>query len=157
MAPRKTASSSAKKAAAALAGPKKAHKKTKTAHKKKPSRVAAHAHAATVSHRTPHHQSSRYHTYTDHRSESYKHYASIMKTIILFLGFVLLLAILANIFAPSVSNRAITRTSSQNFLDTRESNYKGQVSSHPYKYAVPEGAQTSSGSAPASGSPDAKK
>jgi len=57
--------------------------------------VAAKTHAASVTH-------NRKHTYTHHTSESYQHYASILKAIILFLGFVLLLAILANIFVPSL-------------------------------------------------------
>lgn len=155
MAPRKSTAAKAKKAVASAAAPKTARKKTA---KRKTARAAAHAHSAAVSRHAPR-RSHDYHTYTDHRSDSYKHYASIMKTIILFLGFVLLLAILANLFSPSINSRTATatHTSSRNFLDTRESGYRGYASgdNKPYRYAVPEGAasSSSSGSAPAPEAP----
>ncbi|WP_150212863.1 hypothetical protein [Candidatus Tokpelaia sp.] len=108
---------------------------------KKTARIAAKAHTAAVSH------DHRYHTYTDHRSESYKHYASIMKTVILFLGFVLLLAIIANIFAPSINNRPITPGGAQNFIGTNNSGYNSATISgayKQYKYVTPEGTESSS-------------
>lgn len=129
MAPRKKSS-----VKSALVG--KAHKAAK-----KTTRSAAKAASVSRDH--------KYHTYTDHRSDSYRHYASIMKTVILFLGFVLLLAILANIFAPGIGTRqgvlhSSNTNSNQNFLDTRESGYRAASpnngSYQQYKYTVPEGA-----------------
>lgn len=147
MAPKKRTSM---KTASAPKGRKKSGAAKKTA------RIAAKAHTAAVSH------DHRYHTYTDHRSESYKHYASIMKTVILFLGFVLLLAIIANIFAPSINNRPITPSGAQNFIGTNNnSGYKSATVSgayKQYKYVTPEGTESSSpvtapeSSAPRSGS-----
>jgi len=126
-------------------------RRRKSSAAKKPARLAASAHTATVAH--------DHHTYTDHRSESYKHYASIMKTVILFLGFVLLLAIIANIFAPSINNRPITQSSSQSFLDTGSNSYRAAATSggayKQYRYVTPNGSESSAagtGGAPASGS-----
>jgi len=95
--PSKMMKAAAKTPAAATRGRKKRTTATRAS--------AARTHAASVT-------NTRKHTYTDHPSHSYEHYASIMKAIILFLGFVLLLAILANIFAPTIERRPMMRHSS---------------------------------------------
>lgn len=121
-----------------MAPRKKSAAKTGAAKKtKKRTRVAAKAHSAAVSH-----EHSRYHTYTDHRSESYKHYSSIMKTVILFLGFVLLLAIIANIFSlngkPPIQSGG-AHSSAQDIL--KDAPAAKTAAAEPHHYVTPEGAE----------------
>jgi len=104
MAPKKKTETKTKKAVTTAAEPKaRAHKKAPAA-KKKTAVKAAYAHSAAVSNRAA---PAAAHPHTDHRSDSYKHYASIMRTIIVFLACVLALVILARIFiAPSDNQTA---------------------------------------------------
>lgn len=92
----------------AAAKPRASKSKSRRKHTSRASHVAAKTHAASVTYR----DRSPYASSTTHHHTPRRHSASIIKAIILFLGFVLLLAILANIFAPSIERQNFNKNTS---------------------------------------------
>lgn|GEM_PF-1571582 len=113
------------------------------------SNMAASAQAASATR-------NKKHTYANPPSQNSESYALIMKTVIPFLGLVLLLAILANIFVPSIERHPMIREG--NIMEgasinraynaaAPETSTNDVTSSTPetspagrYRYIVPEGA-----------------